>query len=615
MNTLQASLLNFLNNKSILITIALLTIAIYLSPLFIYGESLHMVVYDNLDSNVVWFKILAESGKIFADSMDIIPNMMNGLPRLSYGNEFNLILWFYYFLEPFHAYMLNEIIMHFFAFFSMYMLLSHYIIDKKTNYYYLIITTVSLLFALLPFWPSGGLSIVAQPLVLYAFLNIYYRTDTKYDWLILILIPFYSSFVFSFFFFLFFVGLFFIYHTLNSKQIHWKFFFALFLMISVFLLINYRLVYNMLFDTGFISHRTTFNLHVSNFYKCFKESHLIFLNGQAHNFNMHFQYILPVILLGLFVSLKKEKFTTVPSIIILITFSMFFILDLWGDLLTQKNSLPVLLLFGLVIWIYNKENKIFPFLFILQILISFFTGFYFYEGLNPLIDTFPIFHSFHFSRFMLLQTLIWYILLALALQVLLQNVKFSIVVLIALIAMQTMLNFPYKSFDRKHMIPMSYKEYYAKDLYKEIEDFIGKPKESYRIVNIGIEPAVSLYNGFYTIDGYSANYPLAYKYQFRKIMEEYLDSLKKHQGDSYVFDNWGSKAYIVSNQYSTFNYKKGITLKNPSINTHQIHHLGADYIFSAYRIEGYKKLNLKFLKRFESENSYWPVYLYQVDLD
>ena len=110
MNSLQTSLLNFLNNKSILLSLSLLTIGLYLSPLFIYGENLYILVYDNLDSSVTWFKILAESGKIFADSMDIIPNMMNGLPRLSYGSELSLIVWFYYFLEPFHAYMLNEII-------------------------------------------------------------------------------------------------------------------------------------------------------------------------------------------------------------------------------------------------------------------------------------------------------------------------------------------------------------------------------------------------------------------------------------------------------------------------------------------------------------------------
>lgn len=45
---------------------------------------------------------------------------------------------------------------------------------------------------------------------------------------------------------------------------------------------------------------------------------------------------------------------------------------------------------------------------------------------------------------------------------------------------------------------------------------------SIRVASIGICPVVSLMHGFYTIDGYSNNYPLEYKHTFWGIQTEEL---------------------------------------------------------------------------------------------
>ncbi|OQP17607.1 DUF6044 family protein, partial [Geobacillus zalihae] len=44
--------------------LALGVIALYVSPLFLLGENAHIRVHDNLDSNIAWYKVLSESGKI-----------------------------------------------------------------------------------------------------------------------------------------------------------------------------------------------------------------------------------------------------------------------------------------------------------------------------------------------------------------------------------------------------------------------------------------------------------------------------------------------------------------------------------------------------------------------
>lgn len=600
--------INLLNNRKLLWSVGFLILSIYFLPYFTQGQNVHLITFDNLDSVVPQFKILAESGKIFSDSMDIIPNMMNGLPRLSYGSEFNVILWLYYFFNDFTAYVINDIVVHIVAFVAMIILLSRYIIVQELKYRNLLIFSIALMFALVPFWSNGGLSVSGQPLVLYAFLNIRGDRDNKWDWLILILMPFYSSFIVVFFFFLFAAGLVFLYDIYKTKQINYKFILAIILMTSIYLLVEYRVVYSMFTDTGFISHRIEFNLAHQNFDTCYKMSHVLFLNGQEHNINLHYRFILPVILLAMFIALKKEKFNLFFSSLILSIFLGMFLLNLWGPLLTNEPSLPSLLIITLFIWLLVEENKLLPFLMMIQILIAYLTVFINSESAG---EMFPFLNTINI-RFIMLQTLIWYILIAMSLQVLFQKLQFSILILLNLMIFQTLLSFGYRNFTKEHVEQASYKTYYASELYSQIESFIGEEKESYRIANIGIQPAISLYNGFYTIDGYSPNYPLSYKHEFRKIIKKYLDSFKKHQGDSFIFDDWGSKAYILNSQYMCSVYRE-TTLKDLGIDVKQLSHLGVKYIFSAYEIEDYKKMDLTFLKKFDSPDTNWPVYLYKLN--
>lgn len=39
-------------------------ILLYVLPLYILNEDAHIRVHDNLDSNIAWYKVLAESGQL-----------------------------------------------------------------------------------------------------------------------------------------------------------------------------------------------------------------------------------------------------------------------------------------------------------------------------------------------------------------------------------------------------------------------------------------------------------------------------------------------------------------------------------------------------------------------
>ena len=115
-----------------LFVIAFSAVLLHLSPYVIFGQNVLIGIHDTFESNVVWYKVLTESGNLFAGSNEIVPIIMDGLPRISYGSEFNVFIWFFIFFDPFTAYVLNETAMHIVGFVGMYLLLkTHFLKESK----------------------------------------------------------------------------------------------------------------------------------------------------------------------------------------------------------------------------------------------------------------------------------------------------------------------------------------------------------------------------------------------------------------------------------------------------------------------------------------------------
>ena len=127
-------------------------------------------MHDNLDSNWVWFKVLAESGEVFGAQEAIIPNIMGGRAtqfirfRAQRAGVAALLL------SPFAVYVANQILIVFFAFLGMFLLLDRHILRQRaepesTSFLarMVIINGVAACFALLPHWPPGGLSVAGMP--------------------------------------------------------------------------------------------------------------------------------------------------------------------------------------------------------------------------------------------------------------------------------------------------------------------------------------------------------------------------------------------------------------------------------------------------------------------
>lgn len=552
----------YLREKS-LIAMALCAILIFVSPLFILGENAHIRVHDNLDSNLAWYKVLAESGQLTGPIDATIAQIINGhLSRNAFGTEFSLIVWLYKLFPTMTAYAISQSITRVTAFFGMYLLLKkHFLPGSEWTH---VNIGIALALSFTPFWPSGMLSTLGMPFALWAFLNIRNGEKSWLNYLVLTLLPFYSSIVLGFFFFLSAMGLFWLSDLARGKGWNLRFFCAIVYMTLIYLLVEYRLVYSFLFDNEPNSRDEYFHARLT-FIHSLKLTFKNFIFGHHHAATIHTFVILPVILLAFLLVWRKK---------------------LW------------------------KTEYRFVFLFILNFLLSLWYAFWFYKGWLPLTERFHFLDTFNFARYHFLRPLVIYVLFGLALKIFFHQGglwKKSIPYLVlAQILVVSFFNEEILFHDKPTV-----KEFYAVEQFQEIKEHIALPPEDYRVASIGLHPAIAQYNGFYTLDTYNNFYPLHYKYEFRKIIEK---ELEKNQTIRTYFDEWGGRCYLFTAELGKhYMFKKNSKkkLRNLELNTEQFKKMGGRYIFSSVPIENATENSLILDKIFESEDSIWKIYLYK----
>ncbi|MEX0312827.1 MAG: DUF6044 family protein, partial [Allomuricauda sp.] len=158
-----------------------------------------------------------------------------------------------------------------------------------------------------------------------------------------------------------------------------------------------------------------------------------------------------------------------------------------------------------------------------------------------------------------------------------------------------------------------YSSFFAQDLFDDIKEFIGKDQSTYRVVSVGINPCVAQYNGFYTLDSYENSYSLRYKRNFRKIIGE---EIHKNARIEKYYDNWGCRCYVFPVElnrgyYFDKNSKKEI--KHLDIDIDGLKRMKGEYVISAVRILNAGSNKMRLEKIFESNTSYWKIFLYSLE--
>ncbi|MCP5046868.1 MAG: hypothetical protein GY940_06830 [bacterium] len=547
--------------------VSLLVLSLFLSPYLFRGQAIHMKIADVMDAWVPQQKVLAESGKALSLNPDTkIDNLINGIRISGFVNSgLNVITWLFMIFSPFTAFALNVFIMAFTAFWGMRLLLSKYIITEGDNhnpYRQWIINGSALCFALLPFYPSGGLSIAGLPLLLYCFLNIRNNDWSKKDYAYIAFFPFYSVLPFAGLFIMIALLIIFVIDFIRNKyRFHTPYFIGLAVLGVFYFLTHFHLIYSVL-DPGFSSYREELVIAPLSFAACFK--------GLIHNF----------------------------------------IFDRGNIIMAQQVFLILAAAAAVVLGITRKlkEVKLLLLLIGLTLFNAFLWGFKYWEGIHFLREKFQILNALNLARFYWLNPFLWYLLFAVSLLII-SKFRFGRLAVSFLLIGQLVFMFTHYNPEFRHLsgrpnpypYSLSYKQYYSEPLFKKINQFIGQPKEDYRVASLGIPPGIAQYNGFYTLDIFSNAYPLEYKHRFRRIVEK---ELAKSEDVKKVIDANGKRLYLLSAELHKkkkrgLTFARGIsknqqhlTVKQLDLNTSAFKEMGGQYIFSAVEIQNQTQTGL-----------------------
>ncbi len=538
----------------------LVLVLCYLLPLIWFGEQAHIRIHDNLDSNVVWYKNLVESGSVHAGLQDTVPNLVGGnVSRNAFVSEWTGIVWLYEWFTPYTAYVISQTLIRIFAFLGLYFLLRDHL---KLQLPRAVIMFVAVLFAWTPVWPSGMLSTLGMPLLLWAYLNLWQKQRTGWSLLTLALVPFYSSFVLGIVFFLALLALFGLYREWRQKSFHALFWTAFGAQVLLYLLIEYRLVYSMLWESD-VTSRDQFDIGHNGFWRTIRLFFKQFVLGHTHAEAAQTPILL-FLILGVFVVAVYRKDSTARWL---------------------KQGL--MLLVGLSLWY----------------------ACWFYTGWQPLKERIHVMQTFNFARFHFIEPMLWYILFALAMDWLWRRSRQRLVLVAVLLQAVVLLIWNPEIIYRNQP---SFSEFYAVRQFAQIQSYIGKPIDTYQVVSLGLHPAITQYNDFRTLDGYVNFYPLTYKEKFRTIIK---GELNKSPELKHYFDDWGNRVYIYSAELGK-NYDYTKTNQQPvrhlDINVRQLKQMGGAYLLSAVPIENAPSIGLEFEKMFRDKQSAWIIYLYRV---
>ncbi len=547
-----------------------------LLPNLALGEGSVFTVHDQMDESMMNYVLTARHpGK------DVIPEMLGGINASGLAPSAVLFVPLYRMMPPFYAFLCTYGLMILCGYLGMYFAV------KELTDSSILACILSGIFCMLPLYPVYGLSQMGIPLILYAFLCLWKKKHIVLALGLTILFGLTSHLVYTGYVVL---GLWLPALLSARKKGRWCGV-GFVLLLLTYVLSNLSLISEILLGrtlTGqpcYVSHREEMVNGAMPFWKTVGD---VFLHSAQHAPSCHEGLVLPVLILliagGVFYKKLDDKAAgryrlALGGMAALFLIAVFYGICKSGPVTAWKNSV---------------------------------TGFL---------------HYFQMERFYWLYPAGWYLEFALCFSVwwtasgkrrLLQG---AVLVLLLLPTVRTVLYAPgsgfYMNVNQKNNGSgitgyISWESYYAEDLMTQIEKAIGRDMGTYRVAHLGISPAPSLMHGFYTVDGYSNNYPLAYKHAFRKVIAAELD---KAPETAVYFDTWGNRCYLFNSQtgnYWMLGKGNGVVYEGLEFDMTALAGLGCEYLFSGGEIADAGRMGLEYMGYFETEDSYWGIWLYKL---
>ena len=557
----------------------------------INGENIVIQIYDNLNSNIAWLKMLSDND-LFFNYHDKVP-FLHGLDRMYLYSPLKAYVWLYMIFPTFWAFVIGwflKIIISVAGFIYLGKALKVDADDFNKN----IIAFCGFLYGLTPTFPTSAFCFASLPFLL-GFLVQYYKTKKfKYN-LYLLAYPIFSDFCFFGIFVMGYIVLFVLIDWWINKKFKLYMLSSLVCLTIGYVISEWSLFYVMLF-AGEPSIRDEIVSPIFSFADCVKYATYVFIFGHYHSASAHTFVVLPVCLLyWIYLIIKKRT-------------------EVWRDFY-----------FWIVLMLFVNAAMF---------------GFNYAKPVREALEVFvPPLKGFDFSRFLWLNAFLWYLAFCLAL--LRINIKFRYIadmkICLCVYAFMVLVcddsiynfvkyNYDYQTTKNESLAvrqgvrggmecfdyietnrEVTYAQFYSEKLFNRIKKAINYDNEW--SVAYGFHPAVLQYNNIRTLDGMLTYYPLNYKREFRKLIKQSLDKYLDFRGR---FDTWGGQAYVFSKDIpfqlvNTNDTMESDLLLNPEV----FKQMGGKYIFSRLKLSNADELKLTFVDVFKDNESPYTIYVYK----
>lgn len=555
-------------------------LAAVMAPILVLGEGSVFDYHDQWDEVMM---SMVFSAKHMGDGLEIWPEMMGGINPSGLQPAAALFVPLYRFLPAFWAFVTQYAVMVTAGFLGMYLC-----VKELTGSSFLSLIAAGC-FCMLPHLPIYGLSAVGIPLAAYGFLRLWKGKNLLPSYGILVFYGLTSNLVLTGYVVLGFWAAGTVVSFLRRRK--WGMLAGGFaLLTAVYVWMNRNLFWELFLGRKeYVSHREEMVTYAMPFWKTVWE---VFTSSAQHAPSLHRYLILPIVvslLLGAVCYQKMERESRKRLIfagagfLLLFGIALFYGFCRWSPVVDCKNSLHGFL------------------------------------------------HYFQMERFYWVYPAGWYLETALCCSVwwgmkgkgklssLLLSPAFQLCA-IAAVMMPTLQLIKENSYLYRNVNQynngsgitgyISWESYYAEDLMQQLEDAIGRDMSTYRVAHLGICPAPALMHGFYTVDGYSNNYPLEYKHRFRQVIAK---ELEKNLQSRLYFDEWGSRCYLFNNVTGNawmLGKDSEVVYEELELDMEALQELGCEYLFSCGVIKNAQELGLSLMGCYETDIGYWRVWLY-----
>lgn len=545
-------------------------IILYL-PIIILNTDMLYLFHDELDGELLTY--IMQAKHLFDDS---IPEFLNGSPKTSLTMPAPALIVLFKFLTAKKALFITYMSIAIISYVGMFLCANYF---TSTPY---IAAITGVLFSVLPFYPVYGLSVMGQPLLLFAIIQLYQKKNTAISFIIVLFFVVNSSLILVGYADIIMLSAFILFCILKKRPFK-RILAGLISMIIGYVFLNISLLKNILLPSGsFVSHKEDFIVGSS---KPLNQFFDLFYHGAYH------------------AESNQEGIVVLSLITLLISIILYKQLNENGRIAVQR--LASLIIIATLIAALSALYKCAP--------VAAFRN----RVGGPLL-------YFQLDRFYWLYPLIWFLVLSLSLYLMstfLKSKPFQRVAVSTVVAIIFLLQINHctikDNFQRlsngwyASMMYASIDDFYQPELFSKVDSIIKESdKSAYRVASVGLYPSIALYNGYFCLDGYSNNYSLDYKHSFREII---ASELAKDETIRDYYDNWGNRCYIFSHELGIRFYlskNSGITLNDFDINTNKLKELNCRYLFSAVPICNNDKLEL--VKKLSANQSVYDLYIYKI---